>query len=358
MKKIGIITIPRADNYGSVLQAYAIQQFIDEIEKDNELIDYVAPFLIGRYKLWSINKSNVKVLIKSVVRNCLTYNAKKIKRKKFEEFRKLMHFSQNTIYSSNQIDKYEYYITGSDQIWNTRITNSNDVFFLDFVKSNERKIAFAVSMGFCDRTDKEIFFYKKMLNSFKWIGVREINDVEFAKQCSENAYVDYIVDPTLLISEEKWKSFINKSLIDGDYILVYLFGTSNELLEKTQKLANDKGLPVYIISDEWRKVDTYGFINLSGIGPIDFINLIANATYVVTNSFHGTAFSIIFRKQFIVFPYHGTENRIISLLSIFDLENAIYYSNNNCELDYSELEDKLGKEREKARRFIIEAIGD
>lgn len=358
MARIGIITIPRADNYGSVLQAYAIQQFVNEIEPNNELIDYVAPFLVGRYKLWNLRKDNLFVFVKSFIRNCLIYNGKKRKSKKYEEFRNLMKFSNQTIYASDRIGKYEFYITGSDQIWNTRITNSNSTFFLDFVNDSERKIAFAVSMGYANRTDDEIAFYKKMLSSIKWIGVREIQDVDFVKQCNAECNVDYIIDPTLLLPESKWHELLSKRLIDEEYILVYSFGNDDEVNEVAIRLSEQYHLPVYIIADEWKKVNSNGFINVSGVGPRDFINLIANANHVVTNSFHGTAVSVIFRKQFTVVPYKGTENRVLSLLKILNLETGIY-ENNICKtIDYSTVDSILQRERNKAKKFIQNVIGE
>lgn len=358
MTRIGIITIPRADNYGSALQAYAMQQFVNEIEPNNELIDYVAPFLIGRYKLWNIKNGNLFVFAKSFIRNCLIYNGKKKKKEKYEEFRKLMNFSNQTVYSSDQIGRYDFYITGSDQIWNTRITKSNSSFFLDFVSDSERKIAFAVSMGYADRTAEEIAFYKKMLSSLKWIGVREINDVEFAKQCNPDGNVDCIIDPTLLLPESKWYKLLDKRLINEDYILVYSFGSDDKVNEFAKRLSEQYHLPVYIIADEWKKVNSNGFINVSGVGPRDFINLIANANHVVTNSFHGTAFSVIFRKQFTVVPYKGTENRVLSLLKILNLETGIY-ENNICKtIDYSTVDSILLRERNKAKKFLQNAIGE
>ena len=314
MKKVGIITIPRADNYGSVLQAYAIQQFINEIELDNELIDYVSPFLVGRYKLWNINKGNPLVIVRSIVRNCLEYNARKTKKEKYADFRKKMKLSKKTVYSSDNIDEYEKYITGSDQIWNTRITHYDKSFFLDFVADRNKKIAFSVSMGYADRSDNEIEFYRRMLSDFKWIGVREKTDVQFVKSITgEIDAIDYIIDPTLLIPEEKWRSLLQERVIKEDYILVYSFGNDSKVIERAKYLSGRSHLPVYVIADEWRKKNTEGFINLSGVGPIDFISLIAYASHVVTNSFHGSAFSIIFRRQFTVVPYKGTENRILAL---------------------------------------------
>lgn len=358
MTRIGIITIPRADNYGSVLQAYAMQQFVNEIEPRNELIDYVAPFLIGRYKLWKIKKDNLLIFAKSFIRNCLIFNEKKQKKEKYEEFRKLMNFSNQTVYSSDQIGQYDFYITGSDQIWNTRITKSNSTFFLDFVSDSEQKIAFAVSMGYADRTTDEIAFYQKMLSSFKWIGVREINDVEFAKQCNPEGKVDYIIDPTLLLPESKWYELLEKKLINEDYILVYSFGSDDKVNEIATRLSEQHHLPVYIIADEWKKKDSNGFINIPGVGPKDFINLIANASHVVTNSFHGTAFSVIFRKQFTVVPYKGTENRVLSLLKILNLEASICENDIYKKIDYSAVDTILQHERIKAKSFLQNAIGE
>ena len=108
MTKIGIITIPRADNYGSVLQAYAIQQFINEIEPNNELIDYIPPFLIGRYKIVNLQKDNLFVFAKSLIRNCLIFRKNLLKKEKFNEFRKLMNFPNQTVYSSDQIGQYDF----------------------------------------------------------------------------------------------------------------------------------------------------------------------------------------------------------------------------------------------------------
>ena len=356
MTKIGIITIPRADNYGSVLQAYAIQQFINEIEPNNELIDYIPPFLIGRYKIVNLQKDNLFVFAKSLIRNCLIFRKNLLKKEKFNEFRKLMNFPNQTVYSSDQIGQYDFYITGSDQIWNTRITNSNSVFFLDFVTRPDRKIAFAASMGYDNRTTDEVAFYKKMLSSIRWIGVREITDVEFAKQCNPNGKVDYIIDPTLLLPESKWYELIDKRLINEDYILVYSFGNNAKVNSIATRLSKQYNLPVYIIANEWKKKDSNGFINISGIGPKDFINLVANSIHVVTNSFHGTAFSVIFRKQFTVVPDKGTENRMLSLLKILNIETC-HCENNFKMIDYSGLNDILQKERIKAKNFLLNAIG-
>lgn len=358
MSKVGIITIPRADNYGSVLQAYAVQQFINETEPDNELIDYVSPFLVGRYKLWNIKKGNLLVKAKSLVRNCLTYNGRIKKKRKYAEFRKLMKFSEKTIYSADDIERYEKYIVGSDQIWNTRITDYDQTFFLNFVNEIESKIAFSVSMGYVDRSDKEIEFYKKMLTNFKWIGVREKSDIQFVKSIAVAAdTVDYIIDPTLLISEENWSNLLKERIIKEDYILVYSFGNDSKVIKRAKNLSEKNHLPVYIIADEWRKKNLDGFNNLSGVGPIEFINLIAYAEHIVTNSFHGTAFSIIFRKQFTIVPYKGTENRVLTLLKLLKLENGIYGNDMENSIIYSDIDNILQYERNKARIFLQKAMG-
>ncbi len=360
MYKIGILTIPRADNYGSVLQAYAMQRFVNNVCGESELIDYVSPFLINRYPLWKIEKGkNIYTLAKSIFQNFMCYRRKKQKKKKFEDFRSLMKFSPQQIYDSKLIDNYDYYIAGSDQIWNTRITRNDSTFFLDFVYEKRKKIAFSVSMGYENREYDEIKFYEKVLTNFRFIGVREINDVDFVKKCTdENTECDYILDPTLLIEEKYWKEFIYPTkIIKNKYILVYEFGRDKKVIETAKKFSKQYKLPVYTISDEWRKKNSDGFFNLKGIGPIDFLNLIANAELIITNSFHGTAFSIIFRKQFISVPYCGTENRVISLLSLLKIDSALYDGiNKKYNVDYQYADKLLDIQREKAVKKLLEAI--
>lgn len=360
MSKIGILTIPRADNYGSVLQAYAMQAFVDTIEKDNEIIDYVSPFLVGRYPLWNIKKSkNPYIIAKSLFQNIMTLTARKKKKSKFENFRNLIRFSEKTIYQSNEIDIYDYYISGSDQIWNTRITQFDKTFFLDFVALKKKKIAFAVSMGYEDRKANELDFYKQELKEFNAIGIREKNDLKFIEELADSdTKCNYIIDPTLLIDEEKWKELIGKRKIAEKYILIYTFGRDERVVKAAKNISVEKKIPVYIVSDEWRNVNSDGFRNIKGVGPIEFINLIAFSEAVVTNSFHGTAFSIIFRKPFVSVPYESTGNRMISLLKLLNLESALYDENNlEYNVDYKNVDKILKEERSKARNFLLKAIG-
>ena len=359
MKKVGILTIPRADNYGSVLQAFAMQQFLDSFDIDNEIIDYVSPFLIGRYPLILIEKDSFKSVIKSFIRSILVLGFSICKKKRFCSFRENIRFSQKTIYKSSDISEYDYYVVGSDQIWNTRITGADTTFFLDFVNDKKKKIAFAVSMGFQDRKTEEIRFYQKYLPSFSSIGVRENVDLEFVKTNADtNTHCEYIIDPTILINEKLWIDLIGSRIIKENYIFVYSFGRDERIVSTAKTLASQLGLKVYIIGDSWRKKNKDGFIYLKGTGPIQFLNYIAFADHIVTNSFHGTVFSVIFRKQVTSVPYPNTGNRMISFLELLSLNEAIYSdSAATNHLDYSKCSFSISEEREKAKRFLKEALG-
>lgn len=359
MKRIGILTIPRAENYGSVLVSYAVQKLIDEIDIDNEIVDYVSPFLVGRYPLFKMRKNNGENMVVSAINGLLTYRMRKIKKKKFASFRRNLRFSSSQINKSSEIEQYKLIVCGGDQIWNTRITHEDTAFFLDFCGSDTRKIAYSVSMGYSDRTRDEIEFYKKNIINFEEIGVREEDDVTFIQQIvGERCDVKCIIDPTLAIEKNIWKQFLTKRIINEPYILVYSMKRDEKIIEAAQGMGKRKKCKIYIIEEEWKKKNRDGFYTMAGMGPIDFLNLVFGAEFIVTNSFHGMAFSIIFEKQFRVSLFEGTEKRMLSLLRILGIKDAILCEeiNYNYLIDYKKVNDTLKQQQEKAKLFLARAL--
>ena len=228
---IGTISIPRADNYGSVLQCYAVQKILDSYNVSNEYIDYISPFLIGRYKVWYIDNSSIKRLLRTTASSILNLYNKVSVKQKFEEFRKFIRFSDKSYIDGKQIDtsKYDRIIFGGDQIWNIRITKMDRTFFGFYLDSRIKKYSFSVSMGFDDRTDLETKFYTECLQGFKRITIREDRDINFVKEQSNCPYVNSILDPTLLLTYEEWKAICSQSkkIIREKYILIYAFQNDN-----------------------------------------------------------------------------------------------------------------------------------
>lgn len=361
MKEIvGILSIPRADNYGSVLQCYALQNALKKIEIKNEIIDYVSPFLVGRYKIWNTDYSSVKAWLRSNLKSFLVLRKAITRKKKFQEFRnQYMTFSEKTVYDKKDIDRYSMIICGSDQIWNTRITRKDSAFFLDFVDENTKKFAYAVSLGYADRSDAEVAFYKKYITGFSYIGVRESMDVSFVRKCvQKDVQVKHVLDPTLMLEKMEWKRFLNGERKRGNYILAFIFQDDENAILAAKKLSDKMGLPVYIIGQGVRKYNRDNFRVMSGVGPIEWLNLFNEAKFIVTNSFHGTAFSIEFEKQFVSIPYHGTENRMLSLLSLLGLEDRIFdgYFKFHDAIDYKKVREKLSRARKESYDFLKMAM--
>lgn len=357
---VGILSVPRADNYGSVLQCYALQQVLDKMGISNEIIDYVSPFLVGRYKVWNVDSSSVKSWIISNIKSFLLLEKEISKKHKFQEFRKkYMVYSDRTVYDKKDIDEYPILVCGSDQIWNTRITEKDSAFFLDFASNHAKKIAYAVSLGYIDRTEEEVAFYKKYMEDFLSIGVRESTDVEFVRKCIDgNARIEHVLDPTLLLEKKEWQKFLGKKEVKEKYILAFIFMNDRKSVSAAKEISDKTGLPVYIIAQGVRRYNKDNFKVISHVGPIDWLNLIEKAEFVVTNSFHGTAFSVGFEKQFVSIPYEGTENRMLSLLSLLGLEDRISdgHVKYSTEIDYKRVRGRLEEARKRSYEFLEKAI--
>lgn len=361
--KIGILTIPRAQNYGSAMQAYAMRILMNNFG-DAELIDYIAPFLLNRYPVFSIEGESFSEKIKSFSASLLYFPTLYSKRKKFNDFQtSFLNLHEEKISNiSCMKEKYDLIISGSDQVWNTRITKNDTSFFQDF-NDAVPKIAIAVSLGYCDRNDEEVEFYKKNIKRFNYVGIREINDYDFVKKCmKEGSKLEVIMDPTLLIDKNIWVDMVKDKKESKKYLLIYSFGLSNEMIDLAKKIASERNLEICVLKDYWLKKDSNGFRCFSGCGPIDFLSYIYNADYVLTNSFHGMVFSILFEKDFLSFPYKGTENRFKSLLEIIQLEKRVFkgtYDKSFLEkIDYEVVNELIKNKKEQNIETIKQWIGE
>lgn len=360
--KIGVLTIPYAQNYGSVLQSYAMLKNMSKYG-DVKLVNYISPFLIKRYKIWNIDRRTIKTAIISFCGSIVYFPILFKKRNKFSNFcNDYLQLCKTPVENADKIiqDEYDLIIVGSDQIWNTRITHFDETFFLNFIKENKKKIAISPSLGYSNRNESEIDFYKKNINDFDFVGIRERTDEEFVrKNIKSEGTVTTIYDPTLYVSYDEWDNLSSKCdrIIKEDYILIYAFGISDEIRETVNKIKHKHDLSVYIIADSWKKTNNDGYHYLNSVGPIEFLNLIKNSRFVVTNSFHGTVFSLIFEKEFYTVPYKGTENRILSLLKDLNLEDRVITHDNRNDIletiiDYSIIKQLLENNKKKTSNVL------
>ena len=359
--KIGILTFHKARNYGAILQTYALQKKLRQFNSDTEIIDYNCPYFQDSYKIISFKN----ITVKSIVKQFLLYKSKKQKYSKFDKFIKNnIRLSKVKNIKKKDIEKYtkEYdkIIVGSDQVWNMSCTNGDLTYFLDFVTDNKRKNSYAASFGKRNITDKEKKVASKYLSSFNAISVREKDGQEILDDLNiKNASV--VVDPTLLIEKKEWDKICAERMVNTGYILEYKLYNSEKIKKIAKKLAKEKKLKIIVLQSDLKK-EIEGSKVIRNAGIKEFISLIKYADYVITNSFHGTIFSLIYHKEFYISLIKGENapnSRLENLLKEYNLTNRIldYNENNfNQEIDYEEVDKKIVKNRDKSLDFLKKVI--
>lgn len=355
--KIGIITICKVNNYGAELQAFATQKKLEQMGFKAEIIDYIyyknwrfkdtpksAPFIAlnlkGKTMYW-IKYRFINRLVEIVLPTISSSNRKR--RKNYLDFFKLEKFSPS-YYSMDELyanyPKYDVYVVGSDQVWNPSASSSIEPYFLTFSPKGSKKISYASSFGVSEINPALQNRYRELLNNIDFISVREKSGVDLVRQLTGKV-AKHVVDPTLLLNKEQWSPFM-KSIesIASKYILIYELLPSEHLVRLARKFADKLQIPIYCLCKRGYAITHHqGTSNLVEAGPSEFIWLIAHATYVITNSFHGTAFSVNFGTPFysVLNKQRKNNSRITSLLSSIGLENRIIYEDEieKLEIDYS-----------------------
>lgn len=364
--KIGILTFHMAHNYGAMLQAYALCEKLNQMDLQCEVIDYRIPAIYNWHRkdnFTSLVSKNGSIIgsLKYIKRILTRYYTKD---KRWYNFHKFMvediKLSKDTYEDIGELKNlnYDTYICGSDQIWNTEHSGGiKSGYFLDFAPSSSKKIAYAASKGNPKIADEEKEAFKSLLSEFYAIGAREQGLVTSLKEIGLKD-AQLVLDPTLLLKKDDW-SKIAICRDYKDYILVYKIKDHSELYECARKVSRETGYKIIEISYN-RTEGADDIIQLQDCGPREFLGLFSNASYVVTNSFHGTCFSIIFNKKFLSVPYLGLQDRMESLLQLLDLEDRkvkdLENINLNKDIDYDKVNELLNIEREKSIKFLRENL--
>lgn len=332
MQKIGLISFQFWYNYGTCLQAYALWKKIQLMGFDSEYIDF------GWHYPMPERKDSVTSKIKCKVRKILGLDKlEKQVRKNNEDNNKLFDaFRRGYIKESNLIDilklssienDYSKFIVGSDQTWNPDNVEEEffKIFLLSFVHSSEKKCAYAPSIGRNNVTTHCLDLYKQYLNDFSYISCRESSGCKILNEAL-GRNIQQVLDPTLLLEPGDWTSIAENPLKDEGYILCYILGNKTCICKYAQKLAQKENKKLYIISRNLDVYKSFGDYILQGVGPQEFVGLIRDCSCMVTDSFHGTIFSINFQKDFYTFHKRpGSQNesdnsRILDTLKQFGLE--------------------------------------
>ena len=335
--RIKTITCHDVYNSGASLQAYALMRYLEELGNEVEIIDYKPDYLNNHYKLGIIaNPKYEKNLMLKMIYLTLKFPGRVLalrKKIKYDHFRdnylkvtKKRYISNSEL--KNNPPEADIFICGSDQIWNSKFNNGKDpAFYLDFAPQGKIKASYAASFA-TDRIEESVRdITKERINKLDYIGVREISALNILEDLGIDNGIQ-VMDPVFLLSKETWLNMAYEVDKKQKYIFVYDFDGNELIKEIALKVAKKKSLKIYTVfkSDYSDKV-------IKGMGPIDFISYIKNAEFIISNSFHGTAFSIIFEKQFIVVNRKEEINtRMRDLLTILKIENRLINENYNFDL--------------------------
>lgn len=362
--KIKTITCHDVYNVGASLQAYALQTYLASLGNDVEIIDYKPDYLSNHYNLKTISNP---IFDKPLVREAYILaklpsrlKALKGKRKKnFDNFRE-DYLNLTKRYSS--IDELrqtppvaDLYIAGSDQIWNTFFQNGKDpAFYLDFGNEKVKKVSYAASFS----TESVPAEYKEMISNWlkglDYISVRESSGLRVLESLGIKNGIQ-VSDPVFLLNKKVWEQF-DLSSNENNYVLVYDFDGNQNIKEIAQKISSDRNCKIYSIQNF-----DYADKCFNQTGPIEFLKLIKNAKYVVSNSFHATAFSIIFGKQFWVLNRGEAINTrmhdLTESLGILDrLVSTKEDIDSNAKIDFELVYEKLNSMIDASKAYIKKVL--
>ncbi len=364
-RRIGILTFHTAINYGAVLQAYALQQTLIKMFPDDEvkIIDFKTKEHVDAYKVFRRKKvsllKNLLIQVLTFPRNVLLFK----RRKRFLKFVENKLLTTQRISSKDQMLKsppeFDIYISGSDQVFNPRNKYYKE-YYLGFGKGSKRKVAYAPSCGISQFTVNEIQKINDLVLDFDVLSCRETSGAKMLSSIVKEE-IPVVLDPVFLLTPDDWANVLRKPKYKRKYIFVYDLNGGVELLEIAKKIAKETGLK--IICQTQKPLAFYkNTTMIFSSGPEDFLGLICGAEYVVTDSFHGTAFALLFQKPFysyIALP--NASSRIRSILEKLGLNEFLIEYNKGDEFkciikERNSYYDKMNDMRDESLLFLKNAL--
>lgn len=366
--KVGIITFHRAHNYGAVLQCYALSEYLKSVGCEVEVIDYYpkvfreeyASFPMAHFRRASILEK--RHILVSYFRN---YPYIKERNKIFD------HFLRNEIKLSSvqyddknhHIEGYDYIFFGSDQIWNPKLTGGfDDVFTGNFNKGKTMFVSYAAStmMDSVDMNNKDFLqVYQSILKRFDMVSVREKVFADYLNSLQIRE-VEHVIDPVLLLNAESWNE-ISIRPKEECYVLTYSVPRTPVISNKAKDIADGKGMKLIEIAPNGRLYIDGEYKKI--ISPKEYVGFFQYADFIVTSSFHGTAFSVIYRKPFVLLlKGNSYDVRAYGLLEELNLtERAITLDSKQFSLDYlskKSIDIPFSKIKEKSEKYIKRALSE
>lgn len=374
--KIGVITCHNVYNYGASLQAHALQHYLEQMGNEVEIIDYNPWFHRDRYNPFWLNRKlkDKRAFLLKYVHPYRLYRAYRNgmfktwgRKSPFDHFTKtILHLTSKKYKSIDGLRKFppmaDIYIAGSDQIWNTNSENGKDPsYYLDF-GSPKRRISYAASLATSTIAEGWEDFVKREVEKFDYVSVREKTGVALLKSLGIGN-VEMVLDPVFLLDAKYWsllseQAKCGKNIERKSYLLLYDFLGNNTQMRDFAKMISQKNGFVIVSINDLRKSE-YADININNAGPLEFLWFIKNASCVISNSFHATAFSIIFRRNFYTYSLNGHNNssRMVDFLSMLGLAERFDTADLFLpEIDYEEIGRRLESYQNRSKCFINTAI--
>lgn len=362
-KKVAVLTWHYYKNFGSALQAYALQEVLTGLGYYVKIIDYRNP----KYGKISKPKDLLKVVLVKVFRinNFINKKIDASYSSYYIKHLKLTKLVQNVDILPSFKKKFDIFVCGSDQIWAPNVFNPT--YFLDFIDNDTKKISYAASIGLNNIDNNLVPEYKRLLSRFYAISVRESTGAELLRnECNISA--DVVIDPTLLLDSNEWIKLENKPFLHivDKYIFCYFLNDMHNYGESVRKFASENGYEVIGVSKNTSDKNWMEIIP-EDVGPQEFIWLIHNADVIFTDSYHGTIFSLLFHKKFLTFERFASDDkicqnsRIYQLIDYFDIKDNVISLTEAKELkptsvDYNKFDKKLYELRNYSLNFLKKSL--
>lgn len=367
MKQIGILTFHGAHNYGSVLQSYASVITLCKLGYQPQIINLRNQAQLDAYRIFYPGESLIRRFFKILI-----YPQLKTRSRKFEHFiNKILPVSATEYRSGKELDvdklNYDIYYTGSDQVWNPACQDFEPAYYLDFVRHKFPTVSYAPSFGKgeFDQNDKELI--KRLLENVDYLSCREETGKNLIEELSGRK-AEQVCDPVLFPSMDDWRNFAVSPKRRKPYILVYFLENNHGDHTNLEKLKERTGYDVILMNEYIREFLNPGIKLKLNASPQEFLGLIRDAEYIYTNSFHATAFSVIFNKQFFT-AIAKTENvannndsRKIDFLRSVGLEDrlvkSVYDIDFDKSIDYETANKKVADLRKNSLNYLKNALDE
>lgn len=365
--KAGIITYHRAYNYGSALQNYALNLYLRNQGIEALTIDYINQNQEDMYKIFQ--PVNGVMSLARNIQSLIYLRDLKLHKKRFDRFLKDRIPMTETIRSKEKLaelnDEFDYFICGSDQIWNASCYDFDKSYLLDFVENKEKCISYAPSIAIAEIPEDWNEMFEECLSGYKAVSLREKKGADYISNVI-NKPVPVMPDPVLLLTEDEWNELAAEPEIKKPYIFCYFIGDVRGMREFAKKMRKQSKLPLVVVYKNIRDM-AYPNKKLYGTGPREFIGLIKNAEYICTNSFHATVFSIIFKKNFWAFTdiEHSISagSRIDNIAETFGLKHRVINYKTMNDVDFTqqinftaEMDEIKENKRSEAMDFLKNAL--